>query len=108
VLGELTGADPAWPGGGLIDPSRIGMAGHSAGGAAANAAMLADPRIRAGIDMAGSTAAPIPGEGLARPFLFWASNPTTPRETQAPWHPGPGTGNSAEAPWSPGSGTGNC
>jgi dienelactone hydrolase len=70
VLGELTGADPAWPGGGLIDPSRIGMAGHSAGGAAAIAAMLADPRIRAGIDMDGSTAAPIPGEGLARPFLF--------------------------------------
>jgi dienelactone hydrolase len=70
VLNELTGAHPAWPGGGLIDPSRIGMAGHSAGGAAAIAAMLADPRIRAGIDMDGSTAAPIPGEGLARPFLF--------------------------------------
>jgi dienelactone hydrolase len=70
VLDELTGAQPAWPGAGLIDPSRIGMAGHSAGGAAAIAAMLADPRIRAGIDMDGSTAAPIPDEGLARPFLF--------------------------------------
>jgi dienelactone hydrolase len=70
VLNELTGADRAWPGGGLIDPSRVGMAGHSAGGAATIAAMLADPRIRAGIDMDGSTAAPIPGEGLARPFLF--------------------------------------
>ncbi len=70
VLGELTGAHPAWPGAGLIDPSRIAMAGHSAGGAAAIAAMLADPRIRAGIDMDGATAAPIPDEGLARPFLF--------------------------------------
>jgi dienelactone hydrolase len=70
VLGELTGAHPAWPGAGLIDPSRIAMAGHSAGGAAAIAAMLADPRIRAGIDMDGSTAAPIPDHGLARPFLF--------------------------------------
>jgi dienelactone hydrolase len=70
VLGELTGAHPAWPGAGLIDPSRIAMAGHSAGGAAAIAAMLADSRIRAGIDMDGSTAAPIPDEGLARPFLF--------------------------------------
>jgi dienelactone hydrolase len=70
VLDELTGAHPAWPGAGLIDPSRIGMAGHSAGGAAAIAAMLADSRIRAGIDMDGSTAAPIPDEGLARPFLF--------------------------------------
>jgi dienelactone hydrolase len=70
VLGELTGAHPAWPGAGLVDPSRIGMAGHSAGGAAAIAAMLADSRIRAGIDMDGSTAAPIPDEGLSRPFLF--------------------------------------
>jgi dienelactone hydrolase len=70
VLGELTGAHPAWPGAGLIDPSRIAMAGHSAGGAAAIAAMLADPRIRAGIDMDGATAAPIPGHGLSRPFLF--------------------------------------
>jgi dienelactone hydrolase len=70
VLDELTGAHPAWPGAGLIDPSRMGMAGHSAGGAAAIATMLADSRIRAGIDMDGSTAAPIPDEGLARPFLF--------------------------------------
>ncbi len=70
VLDELTGAHPAWPGAGLIDPSRMAMAGHSAGGAAAIAAMLADSRIRAGIDMDGATAAPIPDEGLARPFLF--------------------------------------
>jgi dienelactone hydrolase len=70
VLDELIGAHPAWPGAGLIDPSRMGMAGHSAGGAAAIAAMLADSRIRAGIDMDGSTAAPIPDKGLARPFLF--------------------------------------
>jgi dienelactone hydrolase len=70
VLGELTGANPVWPGAGLIDPSRMAMAGHSAGGAAAIAAMLADSRIRAGIDMDGSTAAPIPHGGLARPFLF--------------------------------------
>ena len=70
VLDELTGPHPAWPGAGLIDPSAMAMAGHSAGGAAAIAAMLADPRIRAGIDMDGATAAPIPDEGLARPFLF--------------------------------------
>jgi dienelactone hydrolase len=70
VLNELTGPHPAWPGAGLIDPARMAMAGHSAGGAAAIAAMLADSRIRAGIDMDGSTAAPIPDEGLAQPFLF--------------------------------------
>ena len=70
VLGQLTGAHPAWPGAGLIDPSRMAMAGHSAGGAAAIAAMLADSRIRAGLDMDGATARPIPDEGLSRPFLF--------------------------------------
>jgi hypothetical protein len=70
VLGELTGTHPAWPGAGLIDPSRIAMAGHSAGGAAAIAAMLADSRVRAGIDMDGATAARIPPSGLSRPFLF--------------------------------------
>jgi hypothetical protein len=70
VLGELTGAHPAWPGAGLIDPSRIAMAGHSAGGAAAIATMLANSRVRAGIDMDGSTCARIPAQGLSKPFLF--------------------------------------
>jgi dienelactone hydrolase len=70
VLDQLTGAHAAWPGADLIDPSRIAMAGHSIGGAAAIAAMLADSRIRAGIDMDGATHAPIPGRGLSRPFLF--------------------------------------
>ena len=70
MLGELTGAHPAWPGAALIDPSRMAMAGHSAGGAAAISAMLADSRIRAGIDMDGATHAPIPDSGLSRPFLF--------------------------------------
>ena len=70
VLGELTGARPAWPGAALIDPSRMAMAGHSAGGAAAISAMLADSRLRAGIDMDGATHAQIPDDGLSRPFLF--------------------------------------
>jgi dienelactone hydrolase len=70
VLGELTGTHPAWSGAALIDPSRIAMAGHSAGGAATIAAMLADSRIRAGIDMDGATHARIPDDGLSRPFLF--------------------------------------
>jgi dienelactone hydrolase len=70
VLNELTGTHPAWSGTQLIDPVRIAMAGHSAGGAAAIAAMLADSRIQAGIDMDGATHAPIPDRGLSRPFLF--------------------------------------
>src|SRR5947199_366961 len=39
VLDELTGTHLAGPGAALIDPSRIAMAGHSAGGAAAIAAL---------------------------------------------------------------------
>ena len=70
VLDELTGTRPAWPGAGLIDPSRIAMAGHSIGGAAAIAAMVADSRIRAGIDMDGMIPTPVPAGGLSRPFLF--------------------------------------
>jgi dienelactone hydrolase len=70
VLNELIGAHSAWPGARLIDPSLVAMAGHSLGGASAIPAMLADSRICAGIDMDGSTQAPIPDPGLSRPFLF--------------------------------------
>jgi dienelactone hydrolase len=70
VLNELTGAHPVWPGAGLIDLSRIAMAGHSMGGAAAIAALLADSRVLAGIDMDGTIPIPIPDRGLPRPFLF--------------------------------------
>ncbi|MEU5196570.1 alpha/beta hydrolase [Streptomyces scabiei] len=70
VLDELTGPRPTWEGARLIDPHRIAMAGHSVGGASTTAAMLADPRIRAGIDIDGTTQIPIPDSGLARPFLF--------------------------------------
>jgi hypothetical protein len=48
----------------------MAMAGHSIGGASAISAMLADARVRAGVDMDGGTHAQIPEHGLARPFLF--------------------------------------
>jgi dienelactone hydrolase len=100
VLGELTGAHPAWPGAGLIDPSRIAMAGHSAGGAAAIAAMLADSRIRAGIDMDGATAAPIPEEGLSRPFLFLGKQSSyTPGKQSPGIHGKPGPVTTWERDW---------
>jgi hypothetical protein len=53
-----------------VPPGVLAMAGHSIGGAAAIAALLADSRIRAGIDMDGTTHAQIPDDGLSRPFLF--------------------------------------
>jgi pimeloyl-ACP methyl ester carboxylesterase len=69
---------------GLIDPSRMVMAGHSVGGAAAIAAMLADSRIRAAIDMDGATVAPIPDHGLSRPFLFLGTSPAEPAVSTLP------------------------
>lgn len=70
VLDELTRRHPKWRAAGLIDPSRIAMAGHSAGGSSTIQAMLADSRIRAGINLDGSTHVAIPDPGLSRPFMF--------------------------------------
>jgi Platelet-activating factor acetylhydrolase, isoform II len=89
VLDKLTGPRPKWPsarrrGARLIDPSRIGMGGHSAGGASTIHAMLADARIRAGIDIDGSTHVPIPDPGLSRPFMFMGST-----DFYTPGAPGP-------------------
>lgn len=70
VLDELTGAHPVWKGARLIDPSRIGMAGHSAGGASTVAVMVTDSRVRAGINIDGTATSPVPEGGLSRPYLF--------------------------------------
>jgi len=71
VIDRLTGPNPAWSGSRLIDASRIGMTGHSAGGASSIAAMLHDPRIDAGINMDGTTRNLVPdGATFTRPFLF--------------------------------------
>ncbi|WP_239137297.1 alpha/beta hydrolase family protein [Sphaerisporangium rufum] len=85
VLDELTGAKPAWRGGPLIDPARVAVVGHSAGGAAALAAMVADPRLRAGIDMDGTTMEVIPATGLARPFLFLGQPDHAPGGRDTSW-----------------------
>jgi Platelet-activating factor acetylhydrolase, isoform II len=85
VIGELISMHPPWQGAALIDPSRMAMAGHSIGGAAAIATMLADSRIRAGIDMDGTTHAQIPDHGLSRPFLFLGKPPGK----SIPGKPGP-------------------
>jgi dienelactone hydrolase len=74
VIDRLTGRNSAWRGSVLIDAARIGMSGHSAGGASAIAAMLRDPRIDAGIDMDGTTNtggdSMIPTTGFSRPFML--------------------------------------
>ncbi|MEU4573163.1 alpha/beta hydrolase [Nonomuraea sp. NPDC023979] len=70
VLDELTGARPKWKRARLIDTSRIAMSGQSVGGASALAALAADRRLRAGIDVDGSVETVLPKAGLSRPFLL--------------------------------------
>ncbi|MGW6604660.1 alpha/beta hydrolase family protein [Streptomyces sp. NPDC055036] len=71
LLDRLTGSSPAWRYAHLIDKKRIGMAGHSLGGASAGSAMAGDSRVRAGINMDGSFHGSVPPEGLdGRPFMM--------------------------------------
>ncbi|MEU6619869.1 alpha/beta hydrolase [Streptomyces litmocidini] len=71
VLDRLTGPKPVRRYADMIDPRRVGMAGHSIGGASAASAMVADPRIDAGINMDGAFWEDLPAEGLrGRPFLM--------------------------------------
>ncbi|GGJ99170.1 lipase [Streptomyces camponoticapitis] len=55
----------------MIDPKRVGAAGHSLGGNASAHAMTVDRRIRAGVNMDGTFFRPVPATGLdGRPFLM--------------------------------------
>jgi predicted dienelactone hydrolase len=66
VLDQLTHSKWAT----LVDPNRIGMAGHSVGGASTIATMVADPRIKAGVNIDGTNKVPLTAPGLSRPFMF--------------------------------------
>ena len=71
VLDQLLHTRRMWPYSTMIDPRRIGMAGHSIGGDATAATMTADPRVLAGASMDGPFTPPIPASGLNhRPFLL--------------------------------------
>ncbi|MFJ3877829.1 alpha/beta hydrolase family protein [Streptomyces sp. NPDC090077] len=84
LLDRLTGDRPAWRHSRLIDTRHIGMAGHSIGGASAAAAMAADPRVAAGVNLDGTFFAPLPETGLGgRPFLLLGGDPAlTPPEIE--------------------------
>ncbi|MEV4399006.1 alpha/beta hydrolase [Nonomuraea sp. NPDC049607] len=74
-----------WDGSNRIDRSRIAMAGQSIGGAGAMAAMVKDSRVRAGIDMDGTTYARIPKSGFSRPFMFLGSPQHIPGGRDTSW-----------------------
>lgn len=66
--GELTS-----PFAGRLDFGRVGMFGHSYGGATATQAAYSDARIRAAIDLDGWPWGEVVEHGLAKPYLYMAA-----------------------------------
>ena len=65
----------ASPLGRMFDLDRVGMFGHSLGGAAAAGTMLADRRTVGGLDMDGRLFGRVATTGLERPFMLFAADP---------------------------------
>jgi dienelactone hydrolase len=70
-LALLNADDPRFAG--RLDLERVGAFGHSFGGATAAAAMIADDRFVAGIDMDGSLYGPALTESVEGPFMLMFS-----------------------------------
>ncbi len=68
---EINKKDPENNFTGRIDLDKIGMFGHSYGGATAAQILMCDSRVKAGINMDGAFAGkPIPANGLGKPFML--------------------------------------
>ncbi|CAH8770595.1 alpha/beta hydrolase family protein [Paenibacillus dendritiformis] len=67
---------------GTIDLNRIGMMGHSFGGATAFEAVYSNPRIKAGINMDGALYNPDNKGTLPKPFLFMEAEDFMARKRQ--------------------------
>jgi predicted dienelactone hydrolase len=77
VISELTDGRRAGALSHVIDPNRIGIGGHSIGGATAAATMAADRRVRAGVDLDGDFFLHPAAAGLGgRPFLMLGAEST--------------------------------
>ncbi|MGH9774543.1 MAG: alpha/beta hydrolase family protein [Candidatus Acidiferrales bacterium] len=73
-LQRLNDADPSGKFTGRLDMQRLGMFGHSFGGATALQFCHNDPRCKAGIDIDGAPFGSVVEEGLKQPFLFILSD----------------------------------
>ncbi|MCR6098808.1 hypothetical protein HXA31_15700 [Salipaludibacillus agaradhaerens] len=69
-INELNGHDPQGLMTGRLDISRMGMFGHSFGGAVTAQVMDLEPQIIAGVNMDGFFYGPVIEEGLAHPFML--------------------------------------
>jgi predicted dienelactone hydrolase len=73
-LTELNASDPSGRFTGRLDMLRLGMFGHSFGGATALQFCHDDPRCKAGIDIDGAPFGSVVHEGLKQPFMFLLSD----------------------------------
>jgi len=73
-LAHLDAADPAGRFVGRLDLDRLGIVGHSFGGATAAQFCHDDARCKAGIDIDGALYGSVVQDGLAQPFLFLLSD----------------------------------
>src|SRR5262249_7269227 len=67
---ETLNADPTSPFHGRLDLGRLGIFGHSVGGATALDGCRRDRRCRAAIDLDGSPLGEVSNAGLAQPAMF--------------------------------------
>ena len=69
-LGGLNTSDPTGKFVGRLDMQRVGVFGHSLGGATALQLCHDDPRCKAGIDVDGAPIGSVVAEGVTQPFMF--------------------------------------
>jgi pimeloyl-ACP methyl ester carboxylesterase len=67
---------------GRLDLSRVGILGHSFGGAAAAEACWLDPRFKSGIDVDGDLFGEVADAGVSQPFFFMSSYGQPPRDAE--------------------------
>jgi dienelactone hydrolase len=73
-LARLNNSDPSGKFTGRLDMARVGVFGHSFGGAAAAQFCHDDSRCKAGIDLDGAPFGSVVQEGLRQPFMFVLSD----------------------------------
>lgn len=74
---ESMSSDPTSAFAGRLDVTRVGLLGHSLGGATAAEVCSRDTRCQAGVDLDGDLFGDVVKVGLSAPFMFIFSEPTT-------------------------------
>lgn len=73
-LEQLSASDPSGRFTGRLDMTRVGVFGHSFGGAQAAQFCHDDPRCKAAIDLDGAPAGSVIRDGMQKPFMFLLSD----------------------------------